>query len=155
MENGGRRVEPEVDVLSEGFKTKDGYVIVAAGNDHQFVAVCKVLNLSELAENPKYKTNTLRVQHRKELLQLLAERFLQESTAKWLRCFEGTGVPCGPINTIQQVFSDPQIHTTPAQGRVHGANSVAVKAAHDTRQTCSPAFQFIKSKGTTAYGRNL
>lgn len=48
-------------------------------------------------------------------------------------------------------------HTTPAQGRAHkhDANSVAVKAAHDTRQTRSPAFQFIKSKGTTAYGRNV
>ncbi|KAB5587183.1 hypothetical protein PHYPO_G00009980 [Pangasianodon hypophthalmus] len=93
----------------QGFKTKDGYIVVAAGNDQQFVKVCKVLNLNKLAENPKYKTNALRVQHRKELLQLLAERFSEESTAKWLRCFEGTGVPCGPINTIQQVFSDPQV----------------------------------------------
>ncbi|KAF4087801.1 hypothetical protein AMELA_G00075320 [Ameiurus melas] len=93
----------------QGFKTKDGYIVVAAGNNQQFVKVCKVLNLNELAENPKYKTNTLRVQHRKELLQLLSERFSMEPTAKWLKHFEGTGVPCGPINTIQQVFSDPQV----------------------------------------------
>ncbi|KAM9487682.1 succinyl-CoA:glutarate CoA-transferase isoform 1-T1 [Clarias gariepinus] len=93
----------------QGFKSKDGYIIVAAGNDQQFVKVCKVLNLNELAKDPKYKSNTLRVQHRKELLQLLAARFSEESTANWLRRFEGTGVPCGPINTIQQVFSDPQV----------------------------------------------
>ncbi|TSK16034.1 Succinate--hydroxymethylglutarate CoA-transferase [Bagarius yarrelli] len=93
----------------QGFKTEDGYLIVAAGNNQQFVKVCQVLNLNELAENPKYKTNTLRVQHRKELLQRLAARFSEKSTAKWLECFEGTGVPCGPINTIQQVFSDPQV----------------------------------------------
>ncbi|XP_066540051.1 succinate--hydroxymethylglutarate CoA-transferase isoform X2 [Hoplias malabaricus] len=93
----------------QGFKTKDGYLVVAAGNDQQYFKVCKVLGMSDLAENPKYKTNTLRVQHRKELLQLLSERFLEESTTEWLRRFEGTGVPCGPINTIQQVFSDPQV----------------------------------------------
>ncbi|KAI5606450.1 succinate--hydroxymethylglutarate CoA-transferase isoform X2, partial [Silurus asotus] len=93
----------------QGFKTNDGYIIVAAGNDQQFVKVCKVLNLPHLAENSKYKTNTLRVQHRKDLLQLLAERFSENSTAEWLSRFEGTGVPCGPINTMQQVFSDPQV----------------------------------------------
>ncbi|KAL7874107.1 hypothetical protein SRHO_G00050770 [Serrasalmus rhombeus] len=93
----------------QGFQTKDGYLIVASGNDQQFFKVCKVLGMNDLAENSKYKTNTLRVQHRKELLHLLSERFLEESTAEWLRRFEGTGVPCGPINTIQQVFSDPQV----------------------------------------------
>ncbi|XP_022529111.2 succinate--hydroxymethylglutarate CoA-transferase isoform X3 [Astyanax mexicanus] len=94
---------------SQGFRTKDGYLIVGSGNNQQFFSVCKVLNLNNLAENPKYKTNNLRVQHRKELLKLLSDRFLEESTDEWLRRFEGTGVPCGPINTIQQVFSDPQV----------------------------------------------
>ncbi|XP_076827285.1 succinyl-CoA:glutarate CoA-transferase isoform X2 [Brachyhypopomus gauderio] len=93
----------------QGFRTKDGYLVVAAGNDLQFIKVCKVLSLNELAEDPKYKTNTLRVQHRRDLLDLLAARFSEEPTAEWLRRFEGTGVPCGPINTIQQVFSDPQL----------------------------------------------
>ncbi|XP_022529112.2 succinate--hydroxymethylglutarate CoA-transferase isoform X5 [Astyanax mexicanus] len=93
----------------QGFRTKDGYLIVGSGNNQQFFSVCKVLNLNNLAENPKYKTNNLRVQHRKELLKLLSDRFLEESTDEWLRRFEGTGVPCGPINTIQQVFSDPQV----------------------------------------------
>ncbi|XP_060778494.1 succinate--hydroxymethylglutarate CoA-transferase isoform X2 [Neoarius graeffei] len=79
------------------------------GTAHESIVPYQVLNLNELAENPKYKTNTLRVKHRKELLQLLAARFSEESTAKWLGHFEGTGVPCGPINTIQQVFSDPQV----------------------------------------------
>ncbi|XP_076827291.1 succinyl-CoA:glutarate CoA-transferase isoform X8 [Brachyhypopomus gauderio] len=97
----------------QGFRTKDGYLVVAAGNDLQFIKVCKVLSLNELAEDPKYKTNTLRVQHRRDLLDLLAARFSEEPTAEWLRRFEGTGVPCGPINTIQQVFSDPQT-TSPA-----------------------------------------
>uniref|UniRef100_A0A4W4EIP2 Succinyl-CoA:glutarate CoA-transferase n=1 Tax=Electrophorus electricus TaxID=8005 RepID=A0A4W4EIP2_ELEEL len=93
----------------QGFRTKDGYLVVAAGNDLQFFKVCNVLSLNELAEDPKYKTNTLRVQHRQALLELLSERFSEEPTAEWLRRFEGTGVPCGPINTVQQVFSNPQV----------------------------------------------
>ncbi|KAJ8279488.1 hypothetical protein COCON_G00065540 [Conger conger] len=93
----------------QGFKTKDGYLIVAAGNDQQFVKVCKVLNLNQLAEDPKYKTNKLRVENRKELLQILSRRFSEKSTSDWLGKFEETGVPCGPINSIQQVCSDPQV----------------------------------------------
>lgn len=93
----------------QGFKTKDGYLIVAAGNDQQFMKVCKVLSLNVLADSPKYKSNTLRVEHRKELLEILSERFMEQTTREWLICFEGTGVPCGPINNIKQVFSNPQV----------------------------------------------
>uniref|UniRef100_A0A671WWT7 Succinyl-CoA:glutarate-CoA transferase n=1 Tax=Sparus aurata TaxID=8175 RepID=A0A671WWT7_SPAAU len=93
----------------QGFRTKDGHIVVAAGNDKQFVKVCQVLELVELADEPKYKTNKLRVQNRKELLHTLSQRFLQEKTADWLRMFEGSGVPVGPINSIQEVFSDPQV----------------------------------------------
>ncbi|XP_039983023.1 succinate--hydroxymethylglutarate CoA-transferase isoform X2 [Xiphias gladius] len=93
----------------QGFKTKDGHIVVAAGNDKQFVQVCQVLELMQLTEEPKYKTNKLRVQNRKQLLHTLSQRFLQEKTADWLRRFEGSGVPVGPINSIQEVFSDPQV----------------------------------------------
>ncbi|XP_036934809.1 succinate--hydroxymethylglutarate CoA-transferase isoform X1 [Acanthopagrus latus] len=93
----------------QGFRTKDGHIVVAAGNDKQFVKVCQVLKLVELTDEPKYKTNKLRVQNRKELLHTLSQRFLQEKTADWLRRFEGSGVPVGPINSIQEVFSDPQV----------------------------------------------
>ncbi|XP_063768321.1 LOW QUALITY PROTEIN: succinate--hydroxymethylglutarate CoA-transferase [Eleginops maclovinus] len=93
----------------QGFSTRDGHIVVAAGNNTQFVRVCEVLQLKELAEDPKYKTNKLRVQHRKELLYTLSHRFLQETTADWLKQFEGSGVPVGPINNIQEVFSNPQV----------------------------------------------
>lgn len=93
----------------QGFKTKDGHLVVGAGNDKQFVKVCQVMNLTELSEEPKYKTNKLRVENRKQLLDTLSQRFLQETTADWLKRFEGSGVPVGPINSIQQVFSDPQV----------------------------------------------
>lgn len=93
----------------QGFKTKDGHVVVAAGNDKQFIKVCHVLELTELTEEPQYTTNKLRVQNRKQLLHTLSHRFLQETTADWLKRFEGSGVPVGPINSIQEVFSDPQV----------------------------------------------
>ncbi|KAM4718114.1 succinyl-CoA:glutarate CoA-transferase isoform 4-T4 [Anableps anableps] len=93
----------------QGFRTRDGHLVVAAGNDKQFVRVCKVLDLQDLTEDPNYRTNQLRVQNRKRLLQILSQRFLQENTADWLRRFQGSGVPVGPINSIQDVFSEPQV----------------------------------------------
>ncbi|XP_050186224.1 succinate--hydroxymethylglutarate CoA-transferase isoform X2 [Myiozetetes cayanensis] len=93
----------------QAFKTKDGYIVVGAGNDHQFVTVCKVLNLPEISKDSRYQTNTLRVQNRRELTDILSTRFSEKTTIEWLQLFEGSGVPYGPINNMQQVFSDPQV----------------------------------------------
>lgn len=93
----------------QGFETSDGHIVIAAGNDSQFVKVCQVLGLKELSLEPKYKTNKLRVQNRTELLPLLSDRISQMSTSDWLKRFEGSGVPVGPINSLSQVFSDPQV----------------------------------------------
>ncbi|XP_024065560.2 succinate--hydroxymethylglutarate CoA-transferase isoform X2 [Terrapene carolina triunguis] len=93
----------------QAFKTKDGYLVVGAGNDQQFVTVCKILNLLEVSKDSRYKTNKLRVQNRKELIEILSARFSEKMTTKWLELFEGSGVPYGPINSMQQVFSDPQV----------------------------------------------
>ncbi|KAM9649296.1 succinyl-CoA:glutarate CoA-transferase isoform 6-T6 [Morphnus guianensis] len=93
----------------EAFKTKDGYIVVGAGNDQQFVTVCKILNLPEVSKDSRYRTNTLRVQNRKELIDILSTRFSEKATIEWLQLFEGSGVPYGPINNMQQVFSDPQV----------------------------------------------
>lgn len=104
----------------QAFETSDGHIIVAAGNDTQFVRVCQVLGLDKLSQEEKYKTNKLRVQHRTELLPLLSERFAQETTCDWLRLFEGSGVPVGPINSMQQVFSDSQVkHNALIQSMEH------------------------------------
>ncbi|XP_068792072.1 succinate--hydroxymethylglutarate CoA-transferase isoform X2 [Struthio camelus] len=110
----------------QAFKTKDGYIVVGAGNDQQFVTVCKILNLPEVGKDSRYKTNTLRVQNRRELIEILSTRFSEKTTIKWLQLFEGSGVPYGPINNMQQVFSDPQVlhnglvmeMTHPTAGRI-------------------------------------
>uniref|UniRef100_A0ABM5GQB4 Succinyl-CoA:glutarate CoA-transferase isoform X2 n=1 Tax=Pogona vitticeps TaxID=103695 RepID=A0ABM5GQB4_9SAUR len=92
----------------QAFKTKDGYIVVGAGNDQQFATVCKILNLSKISHDPRYKNNQQRVLNRKELIGILSARFLEEETTKWLELFEGSGVPYGPINSMKQVFTDPQ-----------------------------------------------
>ncbi|XP_072268272.1 succinyl-CoA:glutarate CoA-transferase isoform X2 [Pyxicephalus adspersus] len=94
---------------SQSFKAKDGYVVIGAGNDQQFSTVCKILNLPELISDPRFKTNKLRVQYRKHLLEILAKRFSEKTTSEWLQLFEGSGIPYGPINSIKQVFSEPQV----------------------------------------------
>ncbi|XP_021241471.1 succinate--hydroxymethylglutarate CoA-transferase isoform X3 [Numida meleagris] len=93
----------------QAFKTEDGYIMVGAGNDQQFVTVCQILDLPEVIKDSRYKTNKLRVQNRKELIDILSTRFLEKTTVKWLQLFEGSRVPYGPINNMQQVFSEPQL----------------------------------------------
>ncbi|XP_067601965.1 succinate--hydroxymethylglutarate CoA-transferase isoform X6 [Pseudorca crassidens] len=93
----------------QAFKTKDGYLVVGAGNNQQFATVCKILNLPELIDDSKYRTNHLRVQNRKELIKILSTRFEEEMTSKWLQLFEGSGVPYGPINNMKNVFAEPQV----------------------------------------------
>ncbi|KAM4028057.1 succinyl-CoA:glutarate CoA-transferase [Anomaloglossus baeobatrachus] len=93
----------------QSFKAKDGYLVIGAGNDQQFSTVCRITGLSELIADPRFKTNKLRVQHRKELLQALTAQFSEKTTAEWLELFEGSGIPYGPINSIKQVFSEPQV----------------------------------------------
>uniref|UniRef100_A0A673XLZ1 Succinyl-CoA:glutarate-CoA transferase n=1 Tax=Salmo trutta TaxID=8032 RepID=A0A673XLZ1_SALTR len=127
----------------QGFRTKDGYLVVAAGNDKQFVKVCKVSNMTP---HPKYKSNTLRVQHRQKLLHILSQRFLEEVTGEWLRRFEGTGVPCGPINNIQQVFSEPQVANNglilemnhPTAGRIAVPGPAVRFSTFESREPMTP-----------------
>ncbi|XP_065398161.1 succinyl-CoA:glutarate CoA-transferase isoform X2 [Macaca fascicularis] len=102
---------------SQAFKTKDGYIVVGAGNNQQFATVCKILDLPELIDDSKYKTNHLRVQNRKELIKILSERFEEELTSKWLHLFEGSGVPYGPINNMKNVFAEPQASLIKLEGR--------------------------------------
>ncbi|XP_059840495.1 succinate--hydroxymethylglutarate CoA-transferase isoform X3 [Hypanus sabinus] len=93
----------------QAFKTKDGYLVVGAGNDQHFAIVCKILSLPALSEEPRYKTNKLRVQNRGELIDVLSARFSEKTTQEWLQLLEGSGIPYGPINSIQQAFSEPQV----------------------------------------------
>ena len=87
----------------------DGYFMLAVGNDGQFARLCRVLGEPALATDPRYLTNASRVAHRDELVTLLEQRLATQPAATWLAALEHATVPCAPVNTLDQVFDDPQI----------------------------------------------
>ena len=91
------------------FASADGHLIVAVGNDGQFVNLCQAMDLPELAKSEDYMTNAARVRNRDSLCEQLQAVLLTRTTAEWLTIFESVNVPCGPINSIEQVFQDPQL----------------------------------------------
>jgi crotonobetainyl-CoA:carnitine CoA-transferase CaiB-like acyl-CoA transferase len=88
------------------FATADGHMVIAVGNDRQFAAFCQIIGF---VADDKFASNRGRVEHRAELLPLLEPFMRKRSTAAWIAAFEADAVPCGPINTIDQVFEDPQV----------------------------------------------
>lgn len=93
----------------EAFPTADGHIILAVGNDGQFARFCTLAGAPELADNPAFATNSLRVENRAELTPLVAELMRSHSSDWWLENLGLQGVPCGPINTLDKVFADPQV----------------------------------------------
>ena len=91
------------------FATADGYVILAVGNDSQFQKWCRFAGAPELAADPRFATNSLRVEHRRALYALMPDHMRAKTTAEWVEGLAGIGVPCGPVNTLDQVFADPQV----------------------------------------------
>ncbi len=91
------------------FPVADGHIIIASGNDSQFVKVCGALGAPEIAENPDYRTNELRLAHRAELIGKLTALTLKFPRDALLQKLEAAGVPAGPINNLEQVFADPQV----------------------------------------------
>ena len=90
------------------FPASDGAVIVAVGNDGQFAALCRALGAPELAGDPRFASNALRVEHRAALAPAIAALTAGRTMAELFAALEAAGVPCGPINSIEQVFAEPQ-----------------------------------------------
>ena len=93
----------------ETFSTKDGDLILAVGNDSQFSRFCKLCKLSEFALDKRYSTNTQRVINRDEVVETIAKKIKANTTQWWIAQLELISVPCGPVNTLEQVFEHPQI----------------------------------------------
>ncbi|MGL6071008.1 CaiB/BaiF CoA transferase family protein, partial [Craterilacuibacter sp.] len=91
------------------FACADGHFILACGNDRQFAATCTTIGQPALAKDARFATNPMRVQHRELLVPQLAAAFMARSRDQWLQMLETAGVPCGPINTVDEAFADPQI----------------------------------------------
>jgi len=91
------------------FRTSNGHIALAVGNDAQFVKFCEVIEQSELAADERFATNAARVRNLSVLSGIIAAILACRDSAAWVRLFEEAGVPCGPINTIPEVFEDLQV----------------------------------------------
>ncbi len=93
------------------FEAADGHVVIAVGNDRQFERFCEFAGVAELAADERFRTNAARVRNRKELIKLLEPVVAGHRCRYWLDGLEPLDVICGPINTIDQVFADPQVRS--------------------------------------------
>jgi crotonobetainyl-CoA:carnitine CoA-transferase CaiB-like acyl-CoA transferase len=91
------------------FAASDGWIIVAAGNDGQYRKFVEIGGEPELAQDPRFATNPKRVQARDELVPRLAGMVKRKTKQEWIAALEKAGVPCGPIDTLEEVFQNPQV----------------------------------------------
>jgi crotonobetainyl-CoA:carnitine CoA-transferase CaiB-like acyl-CoA transferase len=93
----------------QDFPTADGDMILAVGNDGQFGKLCRVMGHAEWSADERFATNAARVTNRTILIPLLRQATVMRTTANWIQDLGELGVPCGPINGLDQVFEDPQV----------------------------------------------
>ncbi len=104
------------------FTTSDGEMVIAVGNDNQFCRLCSLMNIPEIADDVRFKTNPDRVANRNELIPILQRIFLDEKTSIWKTKCDEADIPCGPIHNLDEVYRDPQLH----------AREMFIKAEHPT-----------------------
>jgi formyl-CoA transferase len=93
----------------EPFQARDKGFVLGAANQRQWIILCDLLGASELKEDPRFVNNQMRVEHRQELIRALNSIFAGKDAAEWLTLLEEAGLPCGPINTVPEVFQHPQV----------------------------------------------
>ena len=93
----------------QSFVTNDGHLVVAVGNDSQYRRFVEVLGCPELADDPRFATNGDRVRNRDALVPLLQAKMLKRGKEEWLTLLEAAKVPAGPINSVAEVFAQPQV----------------------------------------------
>ncbi|QFG35994.1 crotonobetainyl-CoA:carnitine CoA-transferase CaiB-like acyl-CoA transferase [Paracoccus pantotrophus] len=91
------------------FPASDGHLIIACGNDRQFAALCRVLDLAGLATDPDYATNPARVANRARLVPLLADATCRFARSALIALLEEAGVPAGPVNDVAEALAEPQV----------------------------------------------
>ena len=93
----------------QSFKSRDSYLVIGVGSEGIWRRFCQAIGTPGLADDPRFARNPQRVEHRKELIDILAEIFLQRDTAAWMTLLIDAGVPCAPVHTIDQVLLSPQV----------------------------------------------
>jgi crotonobetainyl-CoA:carnitine CoA-transferase CaiB-like acyl-CoA transferase len=93
----------------QSFQSSDEWFIVAVGNERQFEKFCEVIGEPELAHDARFAANAGRVENRDALISILKPIFRKRAANNWLSALEAAGIPCGPINTLDKVFDEPQV----------------------------------------------
>jgi len=120
------------------FATADGHIVLTVGNDGQFRDFCAAAGLS-LAADARFATNEARVIHRQLLTDAIAPAMRTRTTADWVAALERAEVPCGPINTLPQVFADPQVVARGAVETLERGDGTTLRlAANPLRMTATP-----------------
>ncbi|BDR10512.1 CoA transferase [Comamonas thiooxydans] len=100
------------------FPTADAPMILAVGNDAQFRRFCQVAGAEALADDKRYATNVQRIAHREQICERVSDLLRTRARSHWLDALENAGVPCGPVNDLQDVFNDPHVIARGAQLRM-------------------------------------
>ena len=111
----------------QDFFTSDGSMIIATGNDGQFVRLCEALGHPEWSSDPLYLTNEKRIANRVVLIAMMNEATRQRTTQDWVTMLEKVGVPCGPINDLAGVFADPHVQARGTAFEMQNTNGAPVK----------------------------
>ncbi len=121
------------------FTCADGHVMLAIGNDGQFTSLCRAAGQAAIASDERFATNAMRVRHRAELLEVLTPLMKQHSVERWCELAQQEGFPCGPINTIDRVFRDPQVRAREMQIQMNSPSYGALDlVASPMRLSASP-----------------
>jgi CoA:oxalate CoA-transferase len=131
----------------QAFATRDGHLVVAAGNDALFAKLADLLGRPEMTEDPRFRSNEERIRNVAELAGELAPVFATRSTDAWLAALEEGGIPCGPLNDVAQVLADPQVRARnmvvtaedPDAGRVTLAGNPVKLSGVEDPETRGPA----------------
>ena len=109
----------------DAFATADRPIVIAAGNDRLFAALCRALERPELARDRRFASNERRCRHQAALKAALEAALARRPAAEWLATLEAAGVPCGPIHTIPEALADPQVLARNMLVRLAGAAGAA------------------------------
>jgi crotonobetainyl-CoA:carnitine CoA-transferase CaiB-like acyl-CoA transferase len=121
------------------FRASDEFLIIAVGNDSQFASFCRVLGVPEWSSDARFSTNPERVGNRDLLVGMISERLRTRTAREWLAALEPSGVPCGPINSLSQVFDDPQVRHRGLQVRApHPAAGEVRMVANPMKFSATP-----------------
>lgn len=116
-----------VIVPYQAFKAKDVYINIAVGNDQLWGKFCKAVGLEDIMNDPRFATNAKRVQNRNEVVKAVGDLIATKNGEEWLKILTDAGIPCGPIYTVDKIFSDPQVIHRQMVAELHHPKAGTIK----------------------------